>query len=151
MLHLIHHAHRLVWITPLAAACLATSAVAATPVSHATREIATAKVHANVATQIDTVAGAQLHLHHVINCLVGPHGNGYDAAAEARSENHCDDLGNGAIADSAHAPALQRDARAALRAAQAGLAAQSLDAVHRDANQALAALNRATQAEPAKP
>lgn len=150
MSHSIHHASRLVWLMPLAAAVLATAAAAA-PATNAAREIATAKVHANVATQIDTVAGAQLHLHHVVNCLVGPHGNGYDAAAEAKSENHCDDLGNGAIADSAHASAMQRDARAALHAAQAGLAAHTLDAVHHDASQALAALDRAAQAEPAKP
>lgn len=149
MLHSTHHANRLVWLMPLAAAVLATTAAAA-PADHAAREIATAKVHANVATQIDTVAGAQMHLHHVINCLVGPHGNGYSAAAEAKSENHCDDLGNGAIADSAHTPAMQRDARDALHAAQAGLKAQTLDAVHHDASQALAALDRATRAEPPK-
>lgn len=149
MLHLIHHIHRSAQLAPFAFALLASAAMAA-PASHASREIATARVHATVATQIDTVTGAQLHLHHVINCLVGPHGNGWDAAAETMSENHCNDLGNGAIADSKHDPAVHRNAEAALRAAQAGLKATAIDAVHRDAREVLTALDHAQQAEPAR-
>lgn len=150
MLHSNHPSHRHARFAPLALALVASVAVAA-PASNANREIATAKVHATVATQIDTVAGAQLHLHHVVNCLVGPHGNGWDAAAEAKSENHCTDLGNGAIADAKHDAAVRHDAETALHAAQAGLKANTLDAVHRDAHEVLTALDRAQHAEPAKP
>lgn len=149
MLQAFHPSHRHLRFAPLVAALIAGTAVAA-PASHAGREIATAKVHATVAAQVDTINGAQLHLHHVVNCLVGPHGSGWDAAAEAMSENHCTGLGNGAIADSAH-DAVHRDAEAALRAAQAGLKADSLDAVHRDAREVLSALDRAQHAETAQP
>ena len=58
MLHSFHQSTRLLRLTPLAAALIAGVAVAA-PASHASREIATAKVHATVATQIDTVVGGE--------------------------------------------------------------------------------------------
>lgn len=150
MLHSSHHPNRLLRLAPLAVV-LATGIAVAAPIRNASREIATAKVHATVAAQVDTLTGAQLHLHHVINCLVGPHGRGWDAAAEAMSENHCTHLGNGAIADSAHDPAVHRNAEAALHAAQAGIHAATLDTVHRDARDVLAALDRAQHAKPAQP
>lgn len=150
MLHPFQPSHRHLRFAPLAITLAAGVAVAA-PAGNADREIATAKVHATVATQIDTVAGAQLHLHHAVNCLVGPHGSGWDAAAEAKSENHCTGLGNGAIADSGHDVAVHHAAETALHAAQAGLKANTLDAVHRYAHEVLAALDRAQHAEPAKP
>lgn len=149
MLHSNHPSHRHARFAPLAITLAAGVAVAA-PAGNADREIATAKVHATVATQIDTVAGAQMHLHHVVNCMVGPHGSGWDADAEAMSENHCTGLGNGAIADSARDSAVHRDAETALHAAQAGLKANTLDAVHRDAREALTTLDHAQQAESAK-
>lgn len=130
-------------LAPLAilVACSAT----AEPASPAQKEIATAKVHATIATQIDTLEGVHLHLHHVINCLVGPHGSGYSAAAEAESENHCNDLGNGAIADSKNAPAVHRNAEIALRDARAGIHADNLRAAHQDAHKVLQALDDAGQ------
>lgn len=126
-------------------------AVVAAPADPAQREIATARVHANIATQIDTLEGVHLHLHHVINCLVGPHGAGWDAAAEAQSENHCNDLGNGAIADSMHDPAVHRSAENALHDAQAGVKARNLNAAHADAHKVLKALDAAEQHPATKP
>lgn len=115
----------------------------AAPLAGLQAEIATAKVHATAASQIDTLAGAQLHLHHVINCLVGPHGAGYSARAEALSENHCDHLGNGAVADSTAEPATHQLTGEALQAAQAGLHATTLDAAHADAAKVLKLLAKA--------
>lgn len=42
--------------------------------------IATAAQHAGMAAGSTNLAGAQRHLHHVLNCLVGPDGEGFDAA-----------------------------------------------------------------------
>ncbi|MGH8111570.1 MAG: hypothetical protein ACREPF_03040 [Rhodanobacteraceae bacterium] len=131
-------------LAPLAFALIACAAIAA-PANPAQREIATARIHATVATQIDNIQGVHLHLHHVINCLVGPHGNGWDAAAEAVSENHCTGLGHGAIADSNNDPAVHRLAETALRDAQAGVKAGNLGTAHRDAHEALEALEEAEQ------
>lgn len=115
----------------------------AAPLAGLQAEIAAAKVHAGAASKVDTLAGAQLHLHHVVNCLVGPHGAGYSARAEALSENHCDQLGNGAVADSAPEPATHQLTGEALQAAQAGLHATTLDAAHADAAQVLKLLAKA--------
>jgi len=42
--------------------------------------ISTAAQHAGMAASSADLAGAQRHLHHVLNCLVGPGGEGFDAA-----------------------------------------------------------------------
>ena len=42
---------------------------------------------------------AHKHLQHAVNCLVGPNGKGFDAAAG----NPCGKAGNGAIPDSTDA------------------------------------------------
>ena len=39
--------------------------------------------------------GVQAHLHHTLNCLVGPGGDGFDA----KQMNPCAQAGNGAIPD----------------------------------------------------
>ena len=58
-------------------------------------EIKTAVEHATFASEADDVAKTHLHLHHVINCLVGPNGEGFDAKAG----NPCKGQGNGALND----------------------------------------------------
>lgn len=45
------------------------------------KAISTAAQHAGIAAGSADLAGAQRHLHHVLNCLVGPDGDGFDAAA----------------------------------------------------------------------
>ena len=42
--------------------------------------IATAKNHAGLAANAANIGAVQTHLHHVLNCLVGPGGQGFDAA-----------------------------------------------------------------------
>ena len=38
-----------------------------------------AERHAGLASKAADLHGVQMHLHHVLNCLVGPDGNGFDA------------------------------------------------------------------------
>jgi hypothetical protein len=117
-------------------------AFAGSPPGDAHAEIGTAHAHALMAKSATTVAMAQTHLHHVINCLVGPDGTGFDAGAG----NPCKDHGNGAIPDSAGNSALHGKLQSALADAQAGLKSDSLAAVQDDAGKAAATLQAASGA-----
>jgi hypothetical protein len=117
-------------------------AFAGSPPGDAHAEIGTAHAHALMAKSATTVAMAQTHLHHVINCLVGPNGTGFDAGAG----NPCKDHGNGAIPDSAGNSALHGKLQSALADAQAGLESDSLAAVQGDAGKAAATLQAASGA-----
>ncbi len=77
-----------------AAALLATPAFA-----DLAGELSTAQTHAGMASTQTDIAMAQKHLQHAVNCLVGPGGAGFDAAAG----NPCGKAGNGAIPDSTDA------------------------------------------------
>ncbi|MGZ5929417.1 MAG: hypothetical protein ACXWLX_09390 [Rhizomicrobium sp.] len=77
-----------------AAALLATPAFA-----DLAGELSTAQTHAGMASTQADIAMAHKHLQHAINCLVGPNGKGFDAAAG----NPCGKAGNGAIPDSTDA------------------------------------------------
>ena len=59
------------------------------------KEVTTAASHAGFAAQAADLKGTQTHLHHVINCLVGPRGREFDD----KEANPCKDQGNGAIPD----------------------------------------------------
>src|SRR5215472_5176286 len=61
------------------------------------QEGATAGLHAGLAAQGTSIEQVHMHLHHTVNCLVGPKGPGFDA----KEANPCQKLGNGAIADTA--------------------------------------------------
>ncbi len=99
-------------------------------------EVATAHAHALMAGSADTVEIGHAHLHHVINCLVGPKGEGFDAAAGTP----CKGQGNGAIPDSKGNLALRGKLQNALAAAKAGLKAADLASIHNDGNKAAGAL-----------
>lgn len=73
-------------------------------------EIVNADEHAGYAATSADMAGVQAHLHHALNCLVGPGGNGFDA----KQMNPCAQAGKGAIPDTADAKK-----KAALEAAAA--------------------------------
>jgi hypothetical protein len=78
-----------------AAALLATPAFA-----DLAGELSTAQTHAGMAATQADIAMAHKHLQHAVNCLVGPNGKGFDAAAG----NPCGaKAGNGAIPDSTDA------------------------------------------------
>src|SRR5512133_341441 len=88
--------------TPCASICVAVGGLAllfmscpAVRAADAGKEIATAAQHAGYAADSTAIGMAHAHLHHTINCLVGPNGSGYDANAL----NPCKDMGSGAIPD----------------------------------------------------
>lgn len=62
---------------------------------HTDQEIDTAVEHANKAAASKDITGVQENLRHVINCLVGPNGAGYDNSMD----DPCKRLGNGALND----------------------------------------------------
>lgn len=76
-------------------------------------EIATARAHAVMAVNANSIKMTHAHLHHVVNCLAGPRGKAFDASAA----NPCRGQGNGAINDASQHPEVQRELRAALQRA----------------------------------
>lgn len=75
-----------------AALLLAAPAFAAVALS---AEISQAHSHATFAAKAATIDAAHMHMHHSLNCLVGPKGEGFDAS----QMNPCKNAGNGAITD----------------------------------------------------
>ncbi len=89
--------------------------------------VKTAITHAGFAEKYDTMKEVTLHLHHVINCLVGPKDKMFDTSAG----NPCQGQGNGIIADvssGAHKDA-QFEATWAAHIADQALAMKSLPEV----------------------
>ncbi len=62
-------------------------------------EIVNAHEHAGYAAQSPDLDGVHMHLHHALNCLVGPNGSGFDP----KQMNPCANSGNGIIPDTADA------------------------------------------------
>ena len=58
-------------------------------------EINNAASHAGLAAQAANINGVHTHMHHALNCLVGPQGDGFDA----KEMNPCAQSGGGAIPD----------------------------------------------------
>ena len=110
---------------------LPASAQAADPA----QEAVTSGLHAGLAAQAATIEQVHMHLHHTVNCLVGPTGQGFDA----KEANPCQKLGNGAIPDSIDS-ATKSKLIAALAKAQAGLKSDDLTAAKKAATEAQAAL-----------
>jgi hypothetical protein len=99
------------------------------------QEAATAGQHAGLAAQGANIEQVHMHLHHTVNCLVGPKGQGFDT----KEANPCQKLGNGAIADTAD-QASKAKLTAALAKAEAGLKSDDLAAARKAATDAQAAL-----------
>lgn len=127
----------------VSAALAAGIAAGAYAAGNAATEIGTAHAHALMAGNATSVAMAHTHLHHVINCLVGPKGVGYDAAAGTP----CKGQGNGAIPDSAADAAVHAQLEHALATARAGLKVDSLAGVHKDAAKLATTLQDASAAK----
>lgn len=96
----------------------------------AAKEAATAANHAQLAAASQSVAMTDMHLHHVINCLVGMGGHGFDAKAG----NPCKGMGDGAVRDSSGDKDLHSKAVKALMVARRGVASKDLSAAHDAAN-----------------
>lgn len=99
-------------------------------------EIKTAHTHAKYAAEAPTVAVSHVHLHHVINCLVGPKGSGFDAS----QADPCKGQGNGALPDTAGNAALHAKLETALQQARAGLQSSDVKTAHADADKVAATL-----------
>jgi len=99
------------------------------------QETATAGQHAGLAAQGASIEQVHMHLHHTVNCLVGPKGQGFDA----KEANPCQKLGNGAIPDTTDQTSKAK-LTAALAKAQAGLKSDDLTAAKKAATEAQAAL-----------
>ena len=94
----------------------------------ASTETSTATAHAGMAANATSLEMAHAHLHHTLNCLVGPHGHGYDSKAE----NPCSGQGNGAIPDTTDSAAKKSLEKAAAKARSA-LRSKNLETVKKDA------------------
>ncbi len=99
------------------------------------QEMQTAAVHAMMAAGSSSLPDVRMHLHHAINCLAGPKGEDFDA----KEQNPCAGMGNGALSDSAEAPAHAK-ALAALAKGKAGLRAASPGAAQKAATDMPASL-----------
>ncbi len=99
------------------------------------QEAATSGLHAGLAAQAANIEQVHMHLHHAVNCLVGPKGQGFDA----KEANPCQKLGNGAIPDTIDS-ATKTKLTAALAKAQAGLKSDDLTAAKKAAAEAQATL-----------
>jgi hypothetical protein len=123
---------------PKALLAVACALVFATSVqADASSETVTAKTHAELAAGASDVSGVHSHLHHVLNCLVGPGGKGFDA----KELNPCAQSGKGAIPDTADA-SKKASLEAAAEKAREGLAASDLKAA-RSAASATASMLKA--------
>ena len=77
----------------------------------------TSPTHAGLAAKATTIDMVHMHLHHALNCLVGPGGTGFDST----NANPCAKAGDGAIPDASAAQ--KAKLQPAVAAANAGLAA----------------------------
>jgi hypothetical protein len=114
-----------------AAAVLTVAALIAAPgsaLADGPQAVSTAATHAGMAAGSADLAGAQRHLHHTLNCLVGPDGEGFDATAG----NPCANAG-GAIPQTTD-PAMKDKLQKAAAAARTALAGKDADAVKKAAS-----------------
>jgi len=95
------------------------------------KEVGTAATHAGFAAAAKDMQTTQMHLHHVVNCLVGPKGEGFDTSVA----NPCKDQGSGAIPDTKDAAKLTM-LRQGLAKANAGLKETDMAAAQKDATAA---------------
>lgn len=107
----------------LAAISLAAVALAASP---AQEEIGTALQHAEFSEQSSQLSAIHLHLHHVVNCLVGKQGRQFYPPAG----DPCNGMGKGAINDVGSNAALKAKLEKVLAEAEHGLSQNDRDAAH---------------------
>jgi hypothetical protein len=98
------------------------------------QEVATAGQHAGMAAGSADIKMVHMHLQHVVNCIVGPSGEGFDKAAG----NPCDGKGNGAMMDGGDKAKLA----GAVAKAKEGIASTDLAASKKDAMETQAMLTK---------
>jgi hypothetical protein len=98
------------------------------------KEIKTAAEHAGFAMKSKSTGDVHKHLHHVINCLVGANGEGFDAAVG----DPCKGMGEGALKDASGSEGAEGLLNQSLRLARIGVeigdhrAAQAVAVATRD-------------------
>ena len=107
-----------------------------TAVADMAKAEATAMEHAELATKGDDVAAVHRHLHHVLNCLVGDKGEGFDASMG----NPCSATG-GAIPQTSDAKMKMKLEKAA-KEARMGIANDDFEAAKKAAMDVQMALKK---------
>ena len=113
---------------------------------NADAELKTAMTHAGFAAKYDALKEVSQHLHHTINCVVGPQDKMFDATAG----NPCQGQGNGALPDlkaKKGSDAEYYEAWWAARVADEGIASQNLQEAKAAAHIAGLALQDAQKAK----
>lgn len=108
--------------------------------SNASKEAATAAEHAGYAAAAKNIKGVHKHLHHALNCLVGPKGSAFDS----KFMDPCKGMGNGALPDASNKTERQIFLAAAHKA-ERGLKVNKLSVAKEDASEAQAMLKRASK------
>lgn len=103
------------------------------PVMHqaladAASEVVNAATHAGLAAGSAKLDGVHMHLHHTLNCLVGPGGAGFDP----KQMNPCANAGAGAIPDTTDA-GKKKSLETAAAKAREGIASADLATAQKDA------------------
>ena len=116
------------FITMIAASILIGTTAA---YADAAGEISIAAQHAGFAAAAPNLTQTHMHLHHAVNCLVGPSGSGFDST----NMNPCAKSGNGAIPDETDT-AIKAKLESAVTTAEAGIAASDEATAKMDATNA---------------
>lgn len=103
----------------------------------AASEVVNAQTHAGLAAGSGKIEGVHSHLHHTLNCLVGPSGDGFDA----KEMNPCAQAGAGAIPDTTDV-AKKKSLESAAAEARKGIAATDLAAAQKAASETAAMLKK---------
>jgi len=101
-------------------------------------EINNAAQHAGLAAAAANIDGVHMHMHHALNCLVGPKGDGFDA----KQMNPCAQSGNGAIPDEMDA-AKKAKLMTAVASLNKGIGESDIAAAKADATAASTAISSA--------
>ena len=109
--------------------------------SHGAKQLQTAHEHATYAAKSETLEKHQMHLQHVVNCLVGKEGEGYDDSAG----NPCDGMGEGAMHDMSGSDAANNMLKQAAQLARIGTQMESAEATNHVAQAVVALLQEANQ------
>lgn len=114
--------------------------------SHGMKELDTATEHAGFAAKADTLKKHRMHLQHVVNCLVGERGKGFDDSVG----NPCNGMGKGAIHDMEVSETAARMLKQAAKLAHIGTRIESAEAAGHVAQAVEALLQEAKQQSAAK-
>ncbi len=102
------------------------------------KQVQTASAHAGMALGAKELKVAQMHLHHVINCLVGPASKAFDA----QQADPCKGMGHGALVDAKGDVATEARLHTALMDAEHGVKATTLNDAHAEAQKVLTTLQQ---------